>query len=72
MAQTHNLIFEKGQPYVGQDTDSLEPVDMTKPEFAGLRDVVSEQNIQSGQYRWVPDEKTLIPVDSARGGTPRL
>lgn len=58
------LHFEKGQPYLG--TDTTVPCDMTKPEFAGLEEVIRAKNITSGDYRWDRATQELIPASGGR------
>jgi hypothetical protein len=60
------LHFEKGQCYVG--TDTSRPVDMSRPEFAGLKDVISERGtqIKDGDYAWDASSRELIPASGGR------
>ena len=53
------LHFEKGQCYLGRDTST--PVDMSRPEFAGLKEVISKQSIREGDYAWDPQARQLVP-----------
>lgn len=63
MANQTTLHIEKGQCFVG--TDTSRPVDMNRPEFSGLKEVISKQAITDGDYRWDADTKNLVPVGGA-------
>lgn len=58
------LHFEKGQCYVG--TDTSKSVDMTDPQYAGLKEIVVERNITDGDFAWDARSKELIPASGGR------
>lgn len=57
------LHFEKGQAYLG--TDNSTPVDLSKAEFSGLKEVVSQRSITSGDYIWDVRARELSPASSS-------
>lgn len=59
------LHFEKGQCYLGRDTST--PVDMSRPEFSGLKEVISKaSSIKDGDYAWDPQARELVPAGGGR------
>lgn len=65
MSVARDLHFEKGRAFIGHDTST--PVDMSKPEYQGLEDVIQKRGITAGDYRWDVSDKTLTPAAGSGG-----
>lgn len=58
--QRPQLHFEKGECYLGQD--STTPVDMSQPQFSGLKETINRDKVTDGNYEWDADQRRLISV----------